>query len=123
MPEEDTKSLEEQMAETRLENLDLNEDELEELAWMDYEGLLDMEVEFIADLGQTSLSIKEILALQKGSVIDLAKPAGESVEAYVNNRIIGKGEVMVYEKNLAIRINEVLDSTSVIYYLSKERLV
>ena len=121
MPEEDDKSLEEQMAENRLANLDLNAEEIEELSWMDYEGLLDMEVEFIADLGQTALSIKEILALQKGSVIDLAKPAGESVEAYVNNRIVGKGEVMVYEKNLAIRINEVLDSTSVIYYLSKER--
>ena len=110
------------MDENRLDGLNLNEDELEELAWMNYEGLLDMEVKFIADLGQTSLSIKEILALQKGSVIDLNKPAGESVEAYVNNRIIGKGEVMVYEKNLAIRINEVLDSTSVIYYLSKEQL-
>lgn len=122
MPEEKRRTLQEQMAEDRLAELDLNEDELEELAWMDYEGLLDMEVEFIADLGQTSLSIKDILALQKGSVIDLSKPAGESVEAYVNNRIIGKGEVMVYEKNLAIRINEVLDSTSVIYYLSKERL-
>jgi flagellar motor switch protein FliN/FliY len=122
MPEEQRQTLQEQMAESRLAELDLNEDELEELAWMDYEGLLDMEVEFIADLGQTSLSIKDILALQKGSVIDLSKPAGESVEAYVNNRIIGKGEVMVYEKNLAIRINEVLDSTSVIYYLSKERL-
>jgi flagellar motor switch protein FliN/FliY len=122
MPEEKRQTLQEQMAENRLAELDLNEDELEELAWMDYEGLLDMEVEFIADLGQTSLSIKDILALQKGSVIDLSKPAGESVEAYVNNRIIGKGEVMVYEKNLAIRINEVLDSTSVIYYLSKERL-
>ncbi len=110
------------MDESRIDLLDLNEDEIEELSWMNYEGLLDMEVNFIADLGQTSLSIKEILALQKGSVIDLSKPAGESVEAYVNNRIIGKGEVMVYEKNLAIRINEVLDSTSVIYYLSKENL-
>ena len=121
MPEEEDKTLKEQMAKTRLENFDFDTTEIKELAWMDYEGLLDMEVEFIADLGQTSLSVKDILSLQKGSVIDLSKPAGESVEAYVNNRIIGKGEVMVYEKNLAIRINEVLDSKSVIYYLSKER--
>lgn len=92
-----------------------------ELRWMNYEGLLDMEVEFISDLGQTELSIAEILKLEKGSVIDLQKPAGESVESYVNGRIIGKGEVMVYEKNLAIRINEVLDSSAVLYYLSKER--
>ncbi len=122
MAEEKEKTLQEQMAEDSLKNINLNADELKELAWMNYEGLLDMKVEFIADLGQTTLSIREILGLQKGSVIDLGKPAGESVEAYVNNRIIGKGEVMVYEKNLAIRINEVLDSTSVIYYLSKEHL-
>ncbi len=122
MPEEQERSLLEKMAENSIDSVELNDEELEELAWMNYDGLLDMEVQFIADLGQTTLSIREVLALQKGSVIDLNKPAGESVEAYVNNRIIGKGEVMVYEKNLAIRINEVLDSTSVIYYLSKERL-
>ncbi len=97
-------------------------DPISELGWMDYDGLLDMEVEFVSDLGQTTLSLREILKLEKGSVIDLGKPAGESVESYVNHRIIGKGEVMVYEKNLAIRINEVLDSSAVLYYLSKERL-
>jgi len=97
-----------------------NEDK--ELSWMDYSGLLDMEVEFIADLGETDLSVNEILQLSKGSIIDLKKPAGESVESYVNGRILGKGEVMVYEKNLAIRINEILDSSAVLYHLSKERL-
>jgi len=94
----------------------------EELSWMDYSGLLDMEVEFIADLGETELNVAEILKLEQGSIIDLKKPAGESVESYVNGRILGKGEVMVYEKNLAIRINEVLDSSAVLYHLSKERL-
>lgn len=99
-----------------------NYDEEEELSWMDYSGLLDMEVEFVSDLGETEQTVAEILELHKGSIIDLGKPAGESVEAYVNGRILGKGEVMVYEKNLAIRINEVLDSSAVLYHLSKERL-
>lgn len=93
-----------------------------ELSWMDYSGLLDMEVEFVSDLGETELSVGEILKLTKGSIIDLKKPAGESVESYVNGRILGKGEVMVYEKNLAIRINEILDSSAVLYHLSKEKL-
>ena len=93
-----------------------------ELSWMDYSGILDMEVEFVADLGETELTVREVLQFEKGSIIDLKKPAGESVESYVNGRILGKGEVMVYEKNLAIRINEVLDSSSVLYYLSKEKL-
>ena len=86
-----------------------------------YSGLLDMEINFKAELGSTKISIAEILKFEKGTVIDLQKPAGESVEVFVNNRIIGKGEVMVYEKSLAIRINEILDSNAIIYYITKDR--
>ena len=85
-----------------------------------YDELLDIGVEFISELGTTSISVRELLALGVGSIIDLEKPAGESVELYVNNCIFGKGEAMVYEKNLAIRINEILDSKSVIQYFKKE---
>ncbi len=85
-----------------------------------YENLVDINVNFISELGTTSLSIRELLKLDKGSVIDLKKPAGESVELFVNNKIFGKGEVMVYEKNLAIRINEILDSKTVIQYFKRE---
>lgn len=87
-----------------------------------YDELMDISVDFIAELGTTTVSIKELLKFEAGSVIDLEKPAGESVELYINNRIFGKGEVMVYEKNLAIRINEILDSKSVIQYFKKELL-
>lgn len=88
---------------------------------LDYSELLDMEIEFVADLGHTDSTLGQVLRLEKGSVIDLNMPAGESVEIYVNKRILGKGEVMVYEKNLAIRVNEVLDSDSVLYFFSKEQ--
>jgi len=103
------------------ENIDLSKlEELIEKYIPNYEDLMDTEVIFESDLGRVDLTIREILALQKGSVIDLHKPAGESAEVYINGRIIGKGEVMVYEKNLAIRLNEVLDANSLIYYLTKE---
>lgn len=85
-----------------------------------YDELLDIGVEFISELGTSTISVRELLDLGIGSIIDLEKPAGESVELYVNNCIFGKGEVMVYEKNLAIRINEILDSKSVIQYFKKE---
>jgi flagellar motor switch protein FliN/FliY len=93
----------------------------DEVKPFDFKRLLDIEVEITSYLGETELTLDEILHLDVGSVIDLQKPAGESVETYVNGRIIGKGEVMVYEKNLAIRINEILDADAVIYYLSKEK--
>ncbi len=93
---------------------------LEEKLLFGYENLLDISVDFFAELGTTFLSIDKILKLESGSVIDLEKPAGESVELFINKKIFGKGEVMVYEKNLAIRINEILDSKSVIQYFKKE---
>lgn len=87
-----------------------------------YEDILDISVDFIAELGTNTMRVRDILKLEKGSIIDLEKPAGESVELYINGRIIGKGEVMVYEKNLAIRINEILDSKSVIQYFKRESI-
>lgn len=86
-----------------------------------YEGLLDMQVLFSADLGGTKISLKDILRYEKGSIIDLQKPAGASVEIFVNDRVVGRGEVMVYERNLAIRINEILDSNAIVYYLYSKR--
>ncbi len=95
--------------------------EKKEIEPFDFDRLLDIEVKITSFLGETELTLDEILHLGVGSVIDLQKPAGESVETYVNGRIIGRGEVMVYEQNLAIRINEILDADAVLYYLSKER--
>lgn len=41
------------------------------------------------------------------------------MDTFVNGRVIGKGEVMVFERNLAIRLNEILDSNAIVYYLAK----
>ena len=87
-----------------------------------YNRLVDISVNLVTDLGSTSIQTSEFLKLKKGSVLDLQKPAGESVEIYINNKIVGKGEVMVYEENLAVRINEILDSNSIIQYFKKEPL-
>ncbi|ASM37878.1 flagellar motor switch protein FliN [Campylobacter sp. RM12327] len=100
--------------------LNVASEAISEGLFSDYSELLDISVYFTAELGTTTLSVKEFMNLENGSVIDLEKPAGESVELYINNRIFGKGEVMVYEKNLAIRINEILDSKSVVQYFKKE---
>jgi len=86
-----------------------------------YDKLIDVSVTLVTELGSTNVSLKDFLKLKKGSVIDLQKPAGESVELYVNKKIVGKGEVMVYEENLAIRINEILDADAIIQYFKKER--
>lgn len=112
---------EEEEIEKGIENLKAMKVYSTEELLFDYSGLLDMQVEFASYLGSVDLTLGEILKLQKGSIVDLKKPAGESVEIFINERIIGKGEIMVYEKNLAIRVNEILDSKTVIEYFSKEK--
>ena len=65
-----------------------------------------------------------------GKINKIAQPEADellitiksNLEIYINGRIVGKGEVMVYEKNLAIRVNEVLDSNAIIYYLTRESI-
>jgi flagellar motor switch protein FliN/FliY len=89
---------------------------------VDYDGVLDMSVVFKADLGETKITLKDFLKLEKGSVINLDKAAGESAEIFVNNKVVGKGEIMVYEKSLAVRINEILSSDAILYYFSRDEL-
>lgn len=81
---------------------------------IDYSNMLDMEINIHADLGQTVLPLLDFIKMKKEYVIDLSKAAGESVPLYVNNKMFGKGDVMVYEKNLAIRVNEILDSKNIV---------
>jgi flagellar motor switch protein FliN/FliY len=95
-------------------------DNIDEIELENYEKLVDISVKFVTELGSTKISTNDFLKLKKGAVIDLEKPAGESVELYINRKIIGKGEVMVYEDNLAVRINEILDSNTIIKYFNKE---
>jgi flagellar motor switch protein FliN/FliY len=83
--------------------------------------LIDIGVELVTELGSVDLTVSEFANLKKGSIIDLKKPAGESVELYINNKIVGRGEVIVFEENLAVRINEILDSDTLIQYFKKER--
>jgi len=87
-----------------------------------YEKLTDIGVELVSELGSISMSVKDFMKLKKGSVINLEKPAGESIELYINKKIVGKGEVIVFEENLAVRINEILDSDTLIQYFKKEQL-
>jgi len=89
---------------------------------INYDKLTDIGVELVSELGSISLSVKDFMKLKKGSVINLEKPAGESIELYINKKIVGKGEVIVFEDNLAVRINEILDSDTLIQYFKKEEL-
>jgi flagellar motor switch protein FliN/FliY len=65
-------------------------------------------LEVTVELGRTTMSIKDILALGVGSVIELDKTAGEPVDIYVNNKLIARGEVVVIDENFGVRITSVV---------------
>ncbi|MEK5333917.1 flagellar motor switch phosphatase FliY [Lysinibacillus sp. FSL W8-0992] len=70
--------------------------------------LLDIPLQVTVELGRTKRSVKEILELASGSIIELDKLAGEPVDILVNSRLIAKGEVVVIDENFGVRITDVL---------------
>ena len=66
--------------------------------------LLDVDLDVSIELGSSMLSIKRILELAPGSIVELDRMAGEPVDLLVNNKVVAKGEVVVIDENFGIRI-------------------
>lgn len=73
--------------------------------------LLDIPLQVTVELGRTKHSVKEILQLASGSIIELDKLAGEPVDILVNSRLIAKGEVVVIEENFGVRITDIISQS------------
>ncbi|WP_088005935.1 flagellar motor switch phosphatase FliY [Indiicoccus explosivorum] len=69
--------------------------------------LLDIPLQVTVELGRTKRSVKEILELTGGSIIELDKLAGEPVDVLVNNRLVAQGEVVVIDENFGVRITDI----------------
>ena len=72
--------------------------------------ILDVPLNISVVLGRTKKSIKEILDLSTGSLIELDKLAEEPVEILVNGKKIAFGEVVVVDENLGVRITSIVSS-------------
>lgn len=68
----------------------------------------DVPLEVTVRLGKTKMLIKDILELGNGSVIELDKLAGESVDLLVNGKLIAKGEVVVIDENFGFRVTDIV---------------
>jgi flagellar motor switch protein FliN/FliY len=69
---------------------------------------MDIPLEVSVELGSVKKSISEILTFGAGTIIELNKLAGENVDIVINNKVIGKGEVIVIDEAYGVRITEVL---------------
>ena len=73
--------------------------------------LLDIPLQVTVELGRTIRSVKEILSLSSGSIIELDKLAGEPVDILVNKRLIAKGEVVVIDENFGVRVTDIISQS------------
>lgn len=71
--------------------------------------LLDVPVKVSVELGSCKMLMKDVLKLAPGSIINLDKPTDSPVDLYVNNKFIGRGEIVVVEDKLGIKITELLN--------------
>lgn len=70
--------------------------------------IMDVPLEVTVELGRTNKTIKEILEFAPGTIIELNKLAGESIDLLVNGKYVAKGEVVVIEDNFGIKITEII---------------
>lgn len=70
--------------------------------------LLDIPLKVTVELGRTKRTIKDILDLSQGSIVELDKLAGEPVDILVNEKPIAIGEVVVIDENFGVRVTDIL---------------
>lgn len=70
--------------------------------------VLDIPVRLSMEVGSTSLSIRKLLQLNKGSVLELARAAGEPLDVLVNGTLVAHGEVVVVNEKFGIRLTDVI---------------
>ena len=70
--------------------------------------ILDIPLDISVELGRTKMLINELLRLGQGSVIELSKLAGETLEILANKRLIARGEVVVTNEKYGVRLTEII---------------
>jgi len=70
--------------------------------------LADVEMGVTAELGRCRMTVRELLAITPGAVIDLDRAAGAPVDVLVNGTLIARGEVVVIDEEFGIRISELI---------------
>ncbi len=70
--------------------------------------ILDIPVTIAMEIGRTKISIRNLLQLNQGSVVELDRLAGEPMDVLVNNTLVAHGEVVVVNEKFGIRLTDVI---------------
>ena len=75
--------------------------------------LHDVEMGVTAELGRTRMTVRDLLSLTPGAVVELDRAAGSPVDVLVNGTLIARGEVVVIDEEFGIRISEIVGNRTV----------
>jgi flagellar motor switch protein FliN len=73
-----------------------------------FDLLLDIPLEVTVEIGRTRLAIRELLELGPGSVVELAKLAGEHLDVLINGKPIARGEAVLVNDRFGVRLTDVI---------------
>lgn len=70
--------------------------------------IMDIPLKVTVELGRTRMLVSELLNLGQGSVIELAKLAGEPMEVLVNDKLVARGEAVVVNEKFGVRLTDII---------------
>lgn len=85
----------------------------------DLDIIMDIPVKLSVELGRTRITIKQLLELAQGSVVELDGLAGEPMDILINGYLIAQGEVVVLDDKYGIRITEIVTPTERVQKLNR----
>lgn len=90
-----------------------------DIAKGDIDRVLDVPVQLTAELGRTRITIKNLLQLSQGSVVELDGLAGEPMDVFINGYLIAQGEVVVVNDKFGIRLTDIITPSERIQKLNR----
>jgi flagellar motor switch protein FliN len=73
--------------------------------------ILDVPLAVSVELGRVRMTVRELLALGAGSVIELAKLAGEPLDVLINGKPVARGEAVMVNEKFGVRLTEIVSPT------------
>lgn len=73
-----------------------------------FDLLLDIPLEVTAEIGRSTLPLRELLQLTPGAVVELAKLAGEPLDVLVNGKLVARGEAVLVNDKFGVRLTDIV---------------
>jgi flagellar motor switch protein FliN/FliY len=75
----------------------------------DMDLILDLPLDISVELGKVKMPVNELLQLGRGSILQLTKTVGDPLDIYINKKLIAKGEVVILDDKIGIRVADIIN--------------